>query len=132
MKAALLSRFSVPSSVYSDRGNMNTFTLFAVFALGVLFTCIVSFLTVYIQKEVGQIEADGKMDDLIADRRKILEKSHKFILIPDESQLSVVDTELSIDPSLYLNTVDETPKEAHKHGRRKILEYIASKPFKFC
>lgn len=120
LKAVLLSRCSLPSNLYSERGNMNTFTLVAVFSLGVMFTCIVSILTVYIQKEVGQYEMERKTEDLIADRRKILEKSHKFILIPDESQLSVVDTELAIDPSLYVNS-DESPKQEDKHGIQTIF-----------
>ena len=79
---------------------MNTFTLLAVFTLGVVFTCLVSILTVYIQKDIKWFEVEQKREDLIAIRQQILEKSHKFILIPDESQLSVVDTELALDPSL--------------------------------
>lgn len=101
MKAAILPRCYYFSHYFpSQTSIMNTFTLLAVFTLGVVFTCLVSILTVYIQKDIKWFEVEQKREDLIAIRQQILEKSHKFILIPDESQLSVVDTELALDPSL--------------------------------
>ena len=57
-KAALLSRFNFPSTEYFHRVNMNNLTLLAVFALGVMFTCFVSILTLYIQKEIGLHETE--------------------------------------------------------------------------
>lgn len=116
-KAALLSRFNFPSSEYWFRVNMNTLTLVAVFALGVMFTCIVSIMTLYIQKEIGFQEVDRTAENLIANRRKFLEKSQKFVLVPDESQLSVSDTELSVDPALYLSAAAEAPKKKNKDGK---------------
>ncbi|XP_057369297.1 protein adenylyltransferase Fic-like [Daphnia carinata] len=113
-KAALLSRFNFPSSKYWFRVNMNTLTLVAVFALGVMFTCIVSIMTLYIQKEIAFLQVDRTKEDLIADRRKILEKSQKFVMVPGESQLSVGDTELSVDPAAYLSPAAETPKKKNK------------------
>lgn len=115
-KAALLSRFNFPSSKYWFRVNMNTLTLVAVFALGVMFTCIVSIMTLYIQKEISFMEVDRTKEDLIANRRKILEKSQKFVMVPGESQLSVGDTELSVDPAAYLSPAAETSKKKNKDG----------------
>lgn len=124
LKAALLSRWNIPSSFSSNQANMNTFKLLAVFALGVIFTCIVSILTVYVQQEIERSALERKTNDLIADRRKILEKSHKFILIPDESQLSVVDTEIAIDPALYSTSPHhEAPTHEGKNGI-KYLKFI--------
>jgi hypothetical protein len=64
-KAALLSRFNFPSTEYFHRVNMNNLTLLAVFALGVMFTCFVSILTLYIQKEIGLHETERITEDLI-------------------------------------------------------------------
>ena len=97
---------------------MNNLTLLAVFALGVMFTCFVSILTLYIQKEIGLHETERITEDLIASRRKILEKSRKFVLVPEESHLSVgSDTELSVDPAVYVSTNADTPeKKKSKDG----------------
>jgi hypothetical protein len=116
-KAALLPRFNFPSTEYWFRGNMNSLTLLAVFALGVMFTCFVSMLTLYIQKEIGLQETERITEDLIANRRKILEKSQKFVLVPDESHLSVgSDTELSVDPAVYVSTAETSEKKNSKDG----------------
>ncbi len=116
-KAALLSRFNFPSTEYWFRMNMNSLTLLAVFALGVMFTCFVSILTLYIQKEIGLQETERITEDLIANRRKILEKSQKFVLVPDESHLSVgSDTELSVDPAVYVSTAETPEKKNSKDG----------------
>jgi hypothetical protein len=116
-KAALLPRFNFPSTEYWFRGNMNSLTLLAVFALGVMFTCFVSMLTLYIQKEIGLQETERITEDLIANRRKILEKSQKFVLVPDESHLSVgSDTDLSVDPAVYVSTAETSEKKNSKDG----------------
>ncbi|XP_046645877.1 protein adenylyltransferase Fic-like [Daphnia pulicaria] len=124
-KAALLPRFNFPSTEYWFRGNMNSLTLLAVFALGVMFTCFVSMLTLYIQKEIGLQETERITEDLIANRRKILEKSQKFVLVPDESHLSVgSDTELSVDPAVYVSTAETSEKKNSKDAN--VLEALGA------
>jgi hypothetical protein len=74
-------------------------------------------LTLYIQKEIGLQETERITEDLIANRRKILEKSQKFVLVPDESHLSVgSDTELSVDPAVYVSTAETSEKKNSKDG----------------
>ena len=115
-RAALLSRFYIPSTTLTSKQvTMNTFTLLAVFTLGVLFTCIVSVLYFH-HLEIGHQETERNIADLIADRRKLLEKSQKLIMIPDESQLTVFDTDVSVDPALYTYSTNETPQKDNKYG----------------
>lgn len=74
---------------------MNTLTLVAVFSSGVILTLLTSFLAVYVQNEVKGFKSDSELEQLIANKRKIFEKSRKFLSVPEESQLSVTDAEIS-------------------------------------
>lgn len=85
-------------SIYSVNLNfksMNTLTLVAVFSSGVILTLLTSFLAVYVQNEVKGFKSDSELEQLIANKRKIFEKSRKFLSVPEESQLSVTDAEIS-------------------------------------
>lgn len=89
---------------------MNTLTLVAVFSLGVILTLFTSFLAVYIQNEVKGHRSYSDIEEIIANKRKIFEKSLKILSAPDESQLSVPDVELSFHSDI--GKTDSQPRES--------------------
>lgn len=63
---------------------MNTFALLGIFLLGAFSAIILSMTFHLYQNESTRLE------ELIASRRRMYERSEKMVSIPDESQLSVV------------------------------------------
>ena len=76
---------------------MNAISLIAVFTLGIVFTLLVSFLSEHVRNESIRQQSERDVEEAIATRRKIFEKSRALTSIPDESQLTVVDAEFARD-----------------------------------
>ena len=93
---------------------MNNVTICLVFFSGVFSTLLFSFLTS--QSVQNEIINEVERNELIKNRKKILENSQKLVFIPDESQLSVlVNTEESaIEKVLHEKRLNEQSKAGKK------------------